>query len=76
MKCNTDCPCKVCEFRRTRGVRVCPAADATVGVSERAFERAAVERAALAERTGGDPEVAEREFYAERAYLRSQGVRD
>ncbi len=71
MKCNTDCPCKVCEFRRTRGVRVCPAADATVGVSERAFERGA-----LAERNGGDPEVAEREFYAERAYLRSQGVRD
>ena len=76
MKCNTDCSCKVCEFRRTRGVRVCPAADATVGVSERAFERAAFERAALAERNGGDPEVAEREFYAERAYLRSQGVRD
>jgi hypothetical protein len=67
----TDCQCKVCLFRRDRGVRVCPPADATVAPSERAFERAA-----LAAREGGDPEVAEREFYAERAYLRSQGVRD
>lgn len=68
---NAECPCRVCEFRRTRGVKVCPVADATASLSDRAFERAA-----LAAREGGDPEVAEREFYAERAYLRSQGVRD
>lgn len=66
-----DCRCRVCEFRRSRGVKVCPVADATSGVSNRAFDRAA-----LAAREGGDPEVAEREFYAERSYLRSQGVYD
>ncbi len=66
---SAGCPCRVCEFRRTRGVKVCPVADATASLSNRAFERAA-----LAARNGGDPEVAEREVYAEAAYLRSQGV--